>query len=820
MKRFAVLLAVVLIPGVACSQLPVYYGALYGMVADDFTDNCGVFGTPTTGLLGIVAAAGGGIIQLPLGPKFTKLSSCDLVLPANVIIAGSGAPGWNTGAVPKPSSGLHMINSSAVAHIQCLYAGTCGLQNLEVLDDATSTTFMLYTASVPYLDHVIFVGMTAANSSPTNCVHSGPCPVNDGIYFGVAGQINCAPGPNANPLLPPNSDFCGYGDNHIQDLYFQNIKKWMLLSEDANGINVRYIRGDFTDANKPNYAIELHSSDSMHPTYGNTFVAVNAEQNTYGLANSTFCAYQGVFGLTGNAVGNLISYETSDVGACQHGTYITDTGSVWNDITQIDTLYMNGTLISPAVFDVNGASYSNGIYDMPNKTLYRQTYLGGNLGTTSNPFNYLRLAVGIDSPSNVTGIPNADKFGGIVGLSNTTASTFGGTMGTNIYYPLFSDTSVTGSPAVPFTVFPLEAWLGQFTLNTSNNNGSAPMQMQPIYFSGGSAQVSPIVFSIAPGQAPGTPVSNAPPFYVSAGNPISFQAVNTPAPNGSTFATVNGFAASLIGTADTVLGTYYSGTVPGGLTYYTSFSQKTGWTNSGPENLAYTVMPFAYTVQGLCVYTSSSQPVSNPLTVKLRQNGGYPSPQPAVSIPGGGGSGTWCDNAHHLMGSANDWLDLELKNNNTSGSSANIVSIAMDITPASPATGMFVFGLGGIGIMPTSPADTYFAPFGGSTNLTTTHVNAEVAVPRALTVKNMHCYVTACPGSGLTVTISVYQNGGPPPMGSLSVNFGHSCSPPRDITDLSGSIGFLPGQTIELHVNQGGAGLGGPELASCTMEHD
>ncbi len=46
---------------------------------------------------------------------------------------------------------------------------------------------------------------------------------------------------------------------------------------------------------------------------------------------------------------------------------------------------------------------------MPNETLYRKRYVGGRLV----------LNFGIDSPTNITGIPNADKFGGIIGFSNT-----------------------------------------------------------------------------------------------------------------------------------------------------------------------------------------------------------------------------------------------------------------------------------------------------------------------------------------------------------------------------------------------------------------
>ena len=208
-----------------------------------------------------------------------------------------------------------------------------------------------------------------------------------------------------------------------------------------------------------------------------------------------------------------------------------------------------------------------------NPAFFARNYYGG----------YLRLAVGIDSPSNITGIPNVDALGGIVGFSGTAAVPF--TAGN---YQLFSDGATNANQ---FTVFPVEAWLAQFTLNTSTANGTAPIQMQPAYSLGGSAQPSPIVFSIPDGAIAQSYPTNAPPFYVSSENLISFQG-NTPT-MGSTYATVRGFSASIMGrpggglptAASTVLGTYYNSALPGSANVLDQLFPANGLGENTNENL-------------------------------------------------------------------------------------------------------------------------------------------------------------------------------------------------------------------------------------------
>ena len=788
----AVLLAVSLISSTAWCQanstLPIYYGGLYGLLADDATDNCPKFSS----LLATVGNAGGGIIQLPIG-GFTKLASCNLVLPPNVIIAGSGTQGWNQGAGVAPSSGLHMTDSTHNFHIECLgtggaspKGGLCGLENLEVLDDATNKPFMLYTCGVPYLHNVMFKGEHSAKTfdgAGHICADMGTiCPDNDGIQFG-AGGTGSACGTDAG-----TEGFNGYGANYIDQVYFQNIRTAVTLLDNANGINFKRLWGDYTDANIAGYFIYINGTTNS--AYGNTFEDIDIEQAPNG---SMLCNYLGAFGLDHKAQQNQISYVTSDVGNCAHGAYVLDSSSHWNDITNIGAYYSGG-----AVSDVNAGTYANGIYDLPNKTMYKQTYVGGKLV----------LNFGIDSPTSITGIPNADKFGGIIGLSNTNGNPV-----TNTGMPLFSD--LPGGGATQFTINPAETWLGQLTVNTSTANGTAPIQIQANYGVAGTPTPQPPALNLPATQSSGSYLGNGPPLYEPAQNAFMLSTVNALPTGGTAYAIVRGLTASMIGTTQTMLGTYYSHTVPPSTTHYTGPSQQTNWTNTN-QGISFVSVPFAWSVQGgLCVYTGTAQPGLGSLVVTLQKNTST-NTSLVVTVPAGGGPGVWCDNdsTHTASGSAGDWLDFKVQNNDTGTTSATIQSITLGLTPTSPATGMLVFGMGGRTL--TVGQNNYFAPFGGS-NWTTTSAYAQVALPRAVLVKNLHCYVAICPGTN-KADFTVVKNGA---AGALTISAAPlSCGAPRDISDTNSAhaMSFSQGDTIELLETQTGGTTA--SAASCTVEHD
>ncbi len=128
---------------------------------------------------------------------------------------------------------------------------------------------------------------------------------------------------------------------------------------------------------------------------------------------------------------------------------------------------------------------------------------------------------------------------------------------------------------------------------------------------------------------------------------------------------------------------------------------------------------------------------------------------------------------------------------------------------------MLVFGLGAQTLL--TAANNYFAPFGGSI-ATSTSANAQVALPRTVTLKNLHCYVNTCPPSGTTAYIKVFQNGGLPTNGLVIQVDGTGCTP-GDKSDTSHTEQFIPGDTIELWEQQV-SGVSSIAISSCSVEHD
>jgi hypothetical protein len=432
---------------------------------------------------------------------------------------------------------------------------------------------------------------------------------------------------------------------------------------------------------------------------------------------------------------------------------------------------------------------------MPNETLYRKRYVGGRLV----------LNFGIDSPTSITGIPNADKFGGIVGFSNT-----GGTLVTSGGIPLFSDFTAGGTQ---FTINPAEMWLGQFTINTSTANGTAPIQIQPNYAVAGAPTSQPPALNLPATQISGSYLGNGPPLYEPPQNAFMFGTVNALPTGGTAYAVIRGFTASMIGTTQTMLGTYYNHSVPASTTWYTGPSQQTGWMNAN-QSLSFVTVPFVWSVQGgLCVYTGSTQPAVDSLVVTLQKN--TADTTLVVTIPAGGTAGIWCDNdsTHTASGSAGDRINFKIQNKDTGTTSATIQSITLGMTPASPATGMIIFGLGGRTI--SSNQTNYYAPFGGS-NFTLTAANAQVALPRAVTIRNLHCWVTSCPGTN--ATFGVYNNGSLGPLKVVVIGPGCTLGDNSD-TSTSDEMTFAQGQTIELGESQSLSATN-PSISSCTVEHD
>ncbi len=781
-----------------------YLASIYGVKCDGSTDD-------TTALLALVhlvhtsSMNGGGTIVLPSTGNWCKiLGSLDdggNGWPAEVNLVGCGMYGSQSSSAPaRPACGLDLELNDTTAKIRLITQGQTIFRDLAIVDENSTgdctdavlgSPFFLITETVVHFQNVSISG---AKSKLNAC--------NDAFILGNRTVVMCG----GSGL---SACFEGYGST-FQNIYTANARRIALFNTAANGTDWDYVLADSTNGNKISgvlgSAFEFNSPNTVGnggEPYGNVFKNLAIEQGDTAQQN-----YQYALDIIQHAGPNSVfGISCSDVpmGVNQPCVHIGSTDVYPQMVLGCST---NSTPLFPGCVAMDGiGSYPDIVADLynSNPAFYSRNYYGGNLGTSSHPFSYLRLSGGIDSPSKMTGIPNVDKFGGIVGFSNTTPNPFAAQV-----YPLFSDSPMS---TVGFTVFPIEAWLGQFTFYTSTSNGASPIQLQPIYSVGGAVQPSPIVFSIPAGASSGYNLTNAPPFYVSAEDQIDFQGVNG-SPSG---ATVNGFTANIMGSTDTVLGTYYNGTVaaPSGTTYFTSFSQKAGWANTGAANekLAYTVVPFTYIAHDLCVYTNSPQPSSGDLEITLRQNGG--SVAPMVTIPINGAAGAWCDAHSFTSSTTGDQLDLMLVNH-ASALSANIVSITLGMTPTSPATGMLIFGLGAIGAISTGSTDHYFAPFGGSSSVTTTLANAQVAVPRAINVKNLHCWVVACPST--SATFKVFQNG-VFPTGGLTKTIPSVCMPNTDYSDTTNMMSFMPGDTIELNENQSSSPTG-PTVASCTVEHD
>jgi hypothetical protein len=822
MKPFAAVVAFLLIIGASTSVQaqtpsgavvgPIYYASLYGVVGSPSTDDTSHLAALFTTIEHADAACSpncGGTIQLPVTGNKTRIDGT-LVIPPNINIVGCGMEGSDLVTTQTAPCGLDLRATDPNAKIYLQDKGQNIFRDLAIVDNNPMhdcTPFFYVTAMVVHFQNVSIKG---TQSAPAAC--------NDGFILGgnVGGvTIDCI-----NSFNVPDC-FGGYGST-FQNIFFSNTEHLFLLGTASNGSDFDYIFGDATNGHSTGgtpdvSAIEINASAANHSgsyPYGNTFKNLQIEQGNagshtwqylYGLNISQNAGVNYVFSITCSDVNNpqqaCVHIGSSSAGVSPQmvlGCYTTSI-PVFQGCVQWDDL----------------GSYPHIVADLYNRNpaFSVRNYYGANLGSTTAPFNYLRLAVGIDSPPNMTGIPNIDQFGGIVGFSNTAASPPPFGMNT---YQLFSDGAFANNQ---FTVFPFETWLGQFTFFTSTNNGAAPIQIQPIYSVGtASQQTIPTVFSIPAGTSSGSLLTHAPPFSVSAENQISFQGVHA-APTGTTFATVRGFAANIMGrdsavsgtAPSTVLGTYYNFALPGGspTTYYTSFSQQTAWANT-TENKAYTVVPFDYTPKGLCVYTSGTQGAGGNLVITLHQNGSGSSP--VVTIPPGGTGGAWCDASGSFTGHAGDTLDLQLQNFD-SGTGATIVSITLGITtsipppPALTPTGMLIFGMGGRSIV----TNTYFALFGGG-NYTSIAANAQVALPRAVTIKNLNCYLTLCPG--VTATYRVYKNGGSTPLHVDIMTSG--C--PGNFPGTSDTVLFNPGDTIELYATQGA--FSAPQVSSCTVEHD
>lgn len=479
---------------------------------------------------------------------------------------------------------------------------------------------------------------------------------------------------------------------------------------------------------------------------------------------------------------NTCTITGSDSAATIRGLSMESTGTntfINLGVMKIDT---SGVTTSTVLEDINMTSTSTLNLNLPN-AIY-------NWGRVKNAgtINWCGTASFQNQQNCVPGL-----FGGIIGGTNVAGSALG-------VNPIefFSD-AATGN----YVIMPTDVWLVNPAITTSNTNGTAPLAMQIAQNLGSSNSRQPGIAAVAANAVAGTYVNKAllPALYTQGSmiDPIGVLSGQT----NVTLATPRGITYNIVGTQNTIIGTYPNTTVGSSVTDYIGFSNPTFQT-SGNEALAQTIIPVAYSISNLCVYLSVAQGAGT-LTFTLDKGGVATSL--VVTVPSSGGAGPYCNNATAVTGGAGDLLDVKVVNG-LAGTSGTIVAITAQLLPTQPATGALIFGMASSTL--TSGQLNNVPPFSGVAS-TTTILNTQVGLPRAVKIRNLYCNTTTCPGAAATAT--VMKNG---VATALTVTIPtSSCTTESDTSDI---ISFAAGDQISLQEHS--ASSTAPVITSCSVEHD
>lgn len=368
--------------GVPTPFMPtVYYGplmdpAITGSGSDEYT--------AVNAALTTISGNGGGILQLPCSGNYTKVGT-DLTLPANVGLRGCGMESNQQNISIVPPGGLQFTGngSSTSFHLNLVNTGVSQLQDLALKDTSASGTegMVIVTAATPKIVNVSCRGR--ANTSNSDGSSHG---TNDCIQFGSS-STTCTAGSTT-------SNYCGYSPGVVFNFNAINCQHVLYFLNAANGIHADNINSDSTcgignGTNATGYAIELAGTTGSggNAPYGNVIgPLVTVEQGGYPTFPPVHPNYAGAIGLTGFANDNHIEFATSDVGDATHGAYITTTNASTNYI-QCNGIFFSGGCIS----DTGASSFNNTLFDVPNRTLYVQSFRAGNIGSASLPTNFLFL---------------------------------------------------------------------------------------------------------------------------------------------------------------------------------------------------------------------------------------------------------------------------------------------------------------------------------------------------------------------------------------------------------------------------------------------
>ena len=421
----------------------------------------------------------------------------------------------------------------------------------------------------------------------------------------------------------------------------------------------------------------------------------------------------------------------------------------------------------------------------------------------------------ISCPTCMTG-PNMTLVGGIIG-------TYGGASGwaANRSYPWFGNAVEGGFYYA--TYIPFSAWINNLVVSTGDNAGHVPTSIGVGTILGGSSVTpSQNTFTILPGTAAQTVVSGigAPPTWVPAGA-LSAAVISAAVSAGSD--TFRGLSAQLVGTTSQLLGNAYAGvTVSTGATVYTGFSMS-GTPTATEANVE---VPIPYTLgataRNLCVYMATANAAGGNLVFTLRQGigaaGAMADTLLVATVPLSSYAGdVYCDNfavtGHAITLAQGDRIDVSIVNGNAGAASGAIQSISMELVPTGTSTGMIIWGTDGI----TLPAagTTYGAPF---TNVRLTAPSyVATGMPRAVTAKNLICYVTAAP-LVQTEVMTVFKNGSGPGSG-LVATAAVGDGVPEEVSDVAHTISFAAADSFSLQYLNASGGTAAV-ISSCSMEVD
>ena len=356
-------------------------------------------------------------------------------------------------------------------------------------------------------------------------------------------------------------------------------------------------------------------------------------------------------------------------------------------------------------------------------------------------------------------------------------------------------------------VMPFNAWFRNLSVYMSAAN-AVNAAWQFAFGTNNTADAAFNAFSIPTNAAAGAYQGIAlPRFSPMATSPIVSATALSSAANGGQ---LRGLTAEITGSTSSIIGTNLnSNTVALSSTVYTGPSQIASTNGNATEGLVAVVVPYNATAKNLCVQTAGAQPASGSLVFTLRQNV-TTSTSLVATVPLSGGAGPYCDNTHTVSLTAGDKIDFQIVNNATNVSAA-INGIAFELAPSGSATGMIVYGLGTSTV--ASGSAVYWQSFAGGAS-TGTEANVKFPMPRAVTMKNLNCYVTTAPGTNSDV-ITVYKNGSPT---ALTVTLTTGFSTPGTLTDSTHTVSYAALDDFTLQTSQSSGS--NPAISSCSVEVD